>query len=227
MTAPLAIQGLSGGYGRLRVFNELSLDIAERRALGILGPNGVGKSTLLKTIAGILPGLDGDVLLQGTSVGQRSAYQRSRAGLVLVPEGRQILVKLSVRENLDLPRAARRLSEAAFRARLDEMLTLFPRLGERLDQPGGALSGGEQQMLAIARALLLDPVVLMLDEPTQGLAPILVSQVLSALQKLRGRFSMLVVEQNKIFLHALADEVLLMRGGRLSQSENTETNHGH
>jgi ABC-type branched-subunit amino acid transport system ATPase component len=227
MTAPLAIQGLSGGYGRLRVFNELSLDIAERRALGILGPNGVGKSTLLKTIAGILPGLGGDVLLQETSIGQRSAYQRSRAGLVLVPEGRQILVKLSVRENLDLPRAARRLSEAAFRERLDEMLTLFPRLGERLDQPGGALSGGEQQMLAIARALLLDPVVLMLDEPTQGLAPILVSQVLSALQKLRGRFSMLVVEQNKIFLHALADEVLLMRGGRLSRSENTETNHGH
>jgi len=227
MTAPLAIAALSGGYGRLGVFNDLSLDIAERRALGILGPNGVGKSTLLKTIAGILPDLGGDVLLQGKSIGQRSAYQRTRAGLVLVPEGRQILVKLTVRENLDLPRAARRLSESAFRERLDEMLTLFPRLGERLDQPGGALSGGEQQMLAIARALLLDPVVLMLDEPTQGLAPILVSQVLCALQKLRGRFSMLVVEQNKTFLHALADEVLLMRGGRLSQSENTETNHGH
>jgi ABC-type branched-subunit amino acid transport system ATPase component len=227
MTSPLAIRALSGGYGQLTVFHELSLDLSERRALGILGPNGVGKSTLLKTIAGILPEVAGDVLLQGASVGQRSAYQRTRAGLVLVPEGRQILVRLSVRENLELPRAARRLSEAAFRARLDEMLTLFPRLSERIDQSGGALSGGEQQMLAIARALLLDPVVLMLDEPTQGLAPILVSQVLSALQKLRGRFSMLVVEQNKIFLHALADEVLLMRGGHLSSSENTETNHEH
>jgi ABC-type branched-subunit amino acid transport system ATPase component len=225
--SPLAIRALSGGYGRLTVFHELSLDLSERRALGILGPNGVGKSTLLKTIAGILPEVAGDVLLQGTSVGQRSAYQRTRAGLVLVPEGRQILVRLSVRENLELARAAHRLSEAAFGARLEEMLTLFPRLRERLDQSGGALSGGEQQMLAIARALLLDPVVLMLDEPTQGLAPILVSQVLSALRKLRGRFSMLVVEQNKVFLHALADEVLLMRGGGLSSSENTETHRGY
>src|SRR5712692_7855616 len=111
MTAPLAIQALSGGYGRLGVFSEISLDVGERRALGILGPNGVGKSTLLKTIAGTLPSLGGDVLLQGNSVGQKSAYQRTRAGFVLVPEGRQILVKLSVRENLDLPRAAGRLPE--------------------------------------------------------------------------------------------------------------------
>jgi ABC-type branched-subunit amino acid transport system ATPase component len=227
MTAPLAIRALSGGYGRLAVFRELSLDLSERRTLGILGPNGVGKSTLLKTIAGLLPALGGEVLLRGASIGRRSTYERTRAGLVLVPEGRQILVKLSVRENLDLPRAACRLSQAAFRARLDEMLALFPRLGERLDQSGGALSGGEQQMLAIARALLLDPAVLMLDEPTQGLAPIIVSQVLSALQQLRGGFSMLVVEQNKTFLHALADEVLTMRGGRLSRSQNMESSHGY
>ena len=142
MIAPLAIRALSGGYGRLAVFRDLSLDLSTQRVLGILGPNGVGKSTLLKTIAGLLPALGGDVLLQGTSVTQRSTYERTRAGLVLVPEGRQILVKLSVRENLDLTRAARRLQPAAFSTRLDEILTLFPRLGERLDQPGGALSGG-------------------------------------------------------------------------------------
>jgi ABC-type branched-subunit amino acid transport system ATPase component len=227
MIAPLTIQALSGGYGRLAVFRDLNLDLSTQRVLGILGPNGVGKSTLLKTIAGLLPALAGDVLLQGASIGKRSAYERTRAGLVLVPEGRQILLKLTVRENLDLPRAAGRLPPAAFRARLDEILVLFPRLQERLNQPGGALSGGEQQMLAIARALLLDPAVLMLDEPTQGLAPIMMNQVLDALQQLRGRFSILVVEQNKTFLHALADDVLSMRGGYLSSSEHTESSHGY
>ncbi len=226
MTAPLAIQALSGGYGRLGVFRDVDLDLSAQRVFGILGPNGVGKTTLLKTIAGLLPAQGGDVRLQGVPIAKWSAYERTRAGLVLVPEGRQILVKLSVRENLDLPRAAGRLDPTAFRTRLDEILALFPRLRERLDQPGGALSGGEQQMLAIARALLLDPAVLMLDEPTQGLAPIMVNQVLSALQQLRGRFSMLVVEQNKTFLHALADEVLTMRGGRLSTSEHTESSYG-
>jgi len=225
MNAPLVIKALTGGYGNLPVFRDLNLDLCEHRALAILGPNGVGKSTLLKTIAGLLPALGGDVLYLGRSVGRRPAYQRTRAGLALVPEGRQILTKLSVLENLDLSREARRLSPSAFSSRRDEMLALFPRLRERLEQPGGALSGGEQQMLAIARALLLDPVVLMLDEPTQGLAPIMVNQVLDALQQLRGRFSMLIVEQNKTFLHSLADEVLTMRGGRLIPNENTEPDH--
>jgi ABC-type branched-subunit amino acid transport system ATPase component len=213
----LAVRALSGGYGRLPIFRDLDLVLAERRTFGVLGPNGSGKTTLLKTIAGLLPALGGEVALEGTVLDRASAYQRTRAGLVLVPEGRQVLVRLSVRENLELTQAAGRLSRSAFRVRLDEILALFPRLGERLDQPGGALSGGEQQMLAIARALLLDPLVLMLDEPTQGLAPIVLAQVLGALQQLKGRFCMLVVEQNKTFLHALADEVCTMTSGRLGE----------
>jgi ABC-type branched-subunit amino acid transport system ATPase component len=217
VTPELAIRALSGGYDRLPIFRELNLDLSDRRTFGILGPNGTGKSTLLKTVAGLLPAFGGDVLLQGTSLRERSAYQRTRAGLVLVPEGRQVLVKLSVRENLELTQSAGRLGAREFRSRLDEVLALFPRLGERLAQSGGALSGGEQQMLAIARALLLDPVVLMLDEPTQGLAPIVLGQVLAALQQLKGRFSILIVEQNKTFLHALADDVLTMSAGRLSR----------
>ena len=217
MTAPLAVRALSGGYDRLPIFRELSLDIADRHTFGILGPNGSGKSTLLKTVAGLLPAFGGDVLLQGTSLTSRSAYQRTRGGLVLVPEGRQILVKLSVHENLELTRSAGRLSPGEFGVRRDEVLALFPRLRERLAQSGGALSGGEQQMLAIARALLLDPVVLMLDEPTQGLAPIVLGQVLDALKQLKGRFSILIVEQNKTFLHALADDVLTMSAGRLTR----------
>jgi ABC-type branched-subunit amino acid transport system ATPase component len=217
VTAELAIRDLSGGYGRLAIFRGLDLNLSERRTFGVLGPNGSGKTTLLKTVAGLLPAFGGEVVLQGVSLGRKSAYQRTRAGLVLVPEGRQVLVRLSVLENLELTQAAGRLSALDFRARLDEVLALFPRLGERLKQPGGALSGGEQQMLAIARALLLDPLVLMLDEPTQGLAPIVLTQVLGALQQLKGRFSMLVVEQNKSFLHALADDVCTMSSGRLGE----------
>jgi branched-chain amino acid transport system ATP-binding protein len=217
VTAPLAIRDLSGGYGRLAIFRGLDLKLSERRTFGVLGPNGSGKTTLLKTVAGLLPTFAGEVLLEGVPLGRKSAYQRTRAGLVLVPEGRQVLVKLSVLENLELTQSAGRLSTGNFRLRLDEVLALFPRLGERLKQPGGALSGGEQQMLAIARALLLDPLVLMLDEPTQGLAPIVLGQVLSALQQLKGRFSMLIVEQNKSFLHALADDVCTMSSGRLGE----------
>jgi branched-chain amino acid transport system ATP-binding protein len=140
-----------------------------------------------------------------------------------VPEGRQILQCLTVGENLELGRAAGRLDDATFSRRRDEMLALFPRLRERLNQPGGALSGGEQQMLAIARALLLDPTLLMLDEPTQGLAPIMVQQVLAALQSLRGRFAILVVEQNQAFLTRLADRTLSMRGGRIEPIERGVT----
>jgi ABC-type branched-subunit amino acid transport system ATPase component len=217
VTAQLAIRALTGGYDRLPIFRDLDLNLTDRRTFGILGPNGTGKSTLLKTVAGLLPAFGGDVLLQGSSLRDRSAFQRTRAGLVLVPEGRQVLVKLSVRENLELTRSSGRLAPREFRARFDEVLALFPRLGERLTQSGGALSGGEQQMLAIARGLLLDPIVLMLDEPTQGLAPIVLGQVLGALQQLKGRFSILIVEQNKTFLHALADDVLTMNAGRLSR----------
>jgi ABC-type branched-subunit amino acid transport system ATPase component len=217
VTAQLAIRDLSGGYGRLAIFRGLDLNLSGRSTFGVLGPNGSGKTTLLKTVAGLLPAFAGEVLLEGVALGRKSAYQRTRAGLVLVPEGRQILVKLSVLENLELTQSAGRSSPSDFRLRLDEVLALFPRLGERLKQPGGALSGGEQQMLAIARALLLDPLVLMLDEPTQGLAPIVLGQVLSALQQLKGRFSMLIVEQNKSFLHALADDVCTMSSGRLGE----------
>jgi branched-chain amino acid transport system ATP-binding protein len=215
VTAPLVVRDLSGGYGRLAIFRGLDLNLSEKRTFGVLGPNGSGKTTLLKTIAGLLPAFAGEVVLQGAPLGRVPAYQRTRAGLVLVPEGRQVLVKLSVLENLELTQAAGRLLPPGFRSRLDEVLALFPRLGERLKQPGGALSGGEQQMLALARALLLDPLVLMLDEPTQGLAPIVLAQMLGALQQLKGRFSMLIVEQNKSFLHALADDVCTMSSGRL------------
>jgi ABC-type branched-subunit amino acid transport system ATPase component len=217
MTAPILVtSALSGGYAKLPVFRDIRISLHKGETIGVCGPNGAGKTTLLKTIAGLLPAFGGRVEFNGRSFHTTKAYERTHAGLVLVPEGRQIFSSLTVRQNLELARAAGRVSSASYPERLQDVLSLFPRLQERLDQSGGALSGGEQQMLAIARALLLDPLVLMLDEPTQGLAPVMIRQVLTTLQALRGKLSIIVVEQNRAFLHELADTIYDMRGGILS-----------
>jgi branched-chain amino acid transport system ATP-binding protein len=219
MTPPiLSIEGLSGGYSKLPAFRDVSLILRAGQTVGVCGPNGAGKTTLLKTIAGILPPLAGRVAFETRTLGAAKACVRTRAGLVLVPEGRQIFASLTVRQNLELSRAAGRIDRAFYPQRFDEVLSLFPKLRERLDQPGGGLSGGEQQMLAIARALLLDPKVLMLDEPTQGLAPIMVRQVLATLLALRGKISIMVVEQNRAFLDELAETICEMRAGTLVSS---------
>jgi branched-chain amino acid transport system ATP-binding protein len=215
----LRVQGLEGGYGRLTVFRELGLELARGETIGLLGANGAGKTTLMKTLAGALPAMRGTVQLADRDITRLPAYERVRVGLALVPEGRHVLATLSVQDNLELTRAVEghRPDLAPFEARLAEVYTLFPRLKERARQIGGSLSGGEQQMLAIARALLLKPDVLLLDEPTQGLAPIVIRSIAETLRGLRGRFAMIVVEQNKAFLEGLADRVLQMRAGRLTE----------
>jgi ABC-type branched-subunit amino acid transport system ATPase component len=212
----LETRALSGGYGPLTVFTGVDLTLTPETVTGILGPNGAGKTTLLKTLAGLLAPHDGSIHLDGRDIAREPVHWRARHGVALVPEGRQIFASLTVAENLGIPRAGSPLDGRTFAARLDEILALFPRLRERLRQPGGLLSGGEQQMLAIARALLLDPQVLMLDEPTQGLAPVMVAQVLACLQGLRGRFAMLVVEQNLDFLTRLAGRTYTLRAGQLT-----------
>jgi len=217
MTAALSIEGLEGGYGRLTVFRGIGLTLERDQTFGLLGANGAGKTTLLKTIAGALPSAKGRVVLAGRDVTRLPAYLRARAGIGLVPEGRHILATLTVHDNLALTRAIEpyRPDLAPFEQRLAEIYAMFPRLRERAGQLGGSLSGGEQQMLAIARALLLKPQVLMLDEPTQGLAPIIVQSLAETLAGLKGRFAMIVVEQNKAFLERLADRVVQMRSGAL------------
>jgi branched-chain amino acid transport system ATP-binding protein len=215
----LRVRDLEGGYGRLTVFRNVNLELARGQTIGLLGANGAGKTTLMKTIAGALPAISGSVALQDREVSKLPAYLRARRGLALVPEGRHILTTLSVTDNLALTRAieAHRRDLPPFEERLAEVLALFPRLKERASQLGGSLSGGEQQMLAIARALLLKPDVLMLDEPTQGLAPIIIRGLAETLRSLRGRFGMIIVEQNKAFLEGLADRVLHMRAGSLTE----------
>jgi ABC-type branched-subunit amino acid transport system ATPase component len=215
----LSIQRLEGGYGRLTVFREVSFELERDQTVGLLGANGAGKTTLMKTIAGALPSSTGSVLLHGRDLSRLPAYQRARNGLGLVPEGRHILATLTVQDNLELTRAieGHRRDLPPFEDRVAEVFALFPRLKERASQLGGSLSGGEQQMLAIARALLLKPDVLMLDEPTQGLAPIIIRSLAETLRGLRGRFGMIIVEQNKAFVEGLADRVLHMRAGSLTE----------
>ena len=219
MSALLHVQDLEGGYGRLTVFREVGLRLERGETIGLLGANGAGKTTLMKTLAGAQPAMRGCIELGGRDVSRLVAYERARIGLALVPEGRHVLATLSVQDNLELTRAVdgHRPGLAPFDERLSEVYALFPRLEERARQPGGSLSGGEQQMLAIARALLLKPDVLMLDEPTQGLAPIIIRSLAVTLRSLRGRFAMIVVEQNRAFLEGLADRVLFMRAGRLTE----------
>ena len=215
----LRVQNLQGGYGRLTVFRELGFELARGETIGVLGANGAGKTTLMKTLVGAQPAMRGSVHLADRDVTRLPAYERARIGLALVPEGRHVLATLSVHDNLELTRAIdrHRPGLAPFESRLAEVYALFPRLQERARQLGGSLSGGEQQMLAIARALLLKPDVLILDEPTQGLAPIIVRSLAITLRSLRGRFAMIVVEQNKAFLEGLADRVLFMRAGQLTE----------
>ena len=217
MTPALQVISLSGGYGRLTVFRDIHLSLSQGQTVGLLGANGAGKTTLLKTVAGALPSSSGTVLFEGQDMTRLAAYRRARAGLTLVPEGRHILGALTVRDNLELTRTVEGWAklEKPFETRLAEVFAMFPRLQEREHQLGASLSGGEQQMLAIARALLLNPKVLMLDEPTQGLAPIVIQSLASTLAALKGRFAMLVVEQNRAFLETLTDRILHMDHGHI------------
>jgi ABC-type branched-subunit amino acid transport system ATPase component len=219
MTALLEVEGLAAGYGRVQVLRDVGLTLEPATITAVLGANGAGKTTLMKTIAGALTATAGRVLLGNRDVTGFKAYERARAGLALVPEGRHILATLTVHDNLALTRSIEphRQDLAPFEERLAEVHAMFPRLKERAQQLGGSLSGGEQQMLAIARALLLKPQVLMLDEPTQGLAPIIVRSLAGTLAGLKGRFSMIIVEQNKAFLEGLADRIVSMRAGQLKE----------
>jgi branched-chain amino acid transport system ATP-binding protein len=213
----LRVAGLSSGYGRVTVLHDVGFALAPGTVLGISGPNGAGKSTLLKTIAGLLTASAGDVTLNGSSLLGQRPHRRVTAGLALVPEGRQVIGSLSVESNLAMTLMARRRlrPDAEHRRRLEEALRLFPRLRERLTLPAAMLSGGEQQMLAIARALMTAPRVLLLDEPSQGLAENIVGQVTEALGSLKGTLSMVIVEQNMDVLDALADDRLSLRLGRI------------
>jgi branched-chain amino acid transport system ATP-binding protein len=211
----LAVDGLVAGYGRIRVLGGISLGVAAGECVGILGHNGMGKSTLLKALIGQLPAVAGSIAWQGRGIEREPPHARARLGIGYVPQGRQIFPSLSVRDNLRFAAAARGRPAAVTRAVLEE----FPELVRLLDRPGGALSGGEQQLLALARALCGAPALVLLDEPTEGIQPSLVQAIAARIGELRRRrgLAVLVVEQNLDFVRATADRVLLIQRGRIAR----------
>ncbi|MBC3194364.1 ABC transporter ATP-binding protein [Pseudonocardia sp. C8] len=210
MTA-VDVQALTAGYDRSTVLDGVDLSISTGGALGVLGRNGVGKSTLVMTLMGLVTPTSGRVLLDDRDVTGLRPDLIARAGVGLVPQGRRIWAPLTVAETLALATRGH-----GRRWTVDAVLDLLPRLRERRGQPAGQLSGGEQQMLAIARALLTDPAVLLLDEPSEGLAPAIVDQIAALLQTLRGEgVTLLLVEQDLHLAFAVCDEIAVMAKGRI------------
>jgi branched-chain amino acid transport system ATP-binding protein len=214
MGTALAVDKLSVRYGAVDAVREVSLDVDAGEIVGLIGPNGAGKSSTLHAIMGAAPVVGGDVRVGGTSIVGRRSEDVARAGVALVPEGRRIFGELTVEENLRLGLAARR-GHANGNA-LDSAFELFPALRESRGRPGGALSGGQQQQLAIARALVAEPDVLLLDEPSLGLAPRIVDVVFDALAAIRERgLAVLLVEQRAQRTVALADRSHVLANGLL------------
>ena len=212
MSALLELDGLEVRYGRTRALRGISLTVERGQAVGIIGPNGAGKTTTLKTIAGLVRPAAGSVVFEGRSVAGEGPERLVRRGLALVPEGRQIFTTLTVAENLRLPTYCGRSNEGDVERELDR----FPILRTYFSQPAGGLSGGEQQMLAISRALLCRPDLLLLDEPSLGLAPRVVDEVFAALEGLRGEgVTILLVEQSAARTVDFADHTYVLSGGRI------------
>ncbi len=210
----MIVADLVTGYGRIGVLDGIGLSVAPGECVGVLGHNGMGKSTLLRASMGLLPVWSGSMTLDGVSVEREPAYRRARRGIGYVPQGRQIFPGLSVRENLHFGALAKGLNRTDAEA---EALAEFPELARLIDRIGGALSGGEQQLLALARALCGQPRVLLLDEPTEGIQPSIVQSMIARIGDLRRQRSLalLLVEQNLEFIRSLADRVLLIHRGRI------------
>jgi len=213
----LELKDVHAGYGAVRALQGLSIDVPEGSIVTLLGANGAGKTTTLKVISGLVRSSRGDVLFRGQSLSNLTTEQIVRRGIVQVPEGRRIFPDLTVAENLKVG-AYTRSDRSAVETDIEGIVALFPKLRERWRQLGGFLSGGEQQMLAVGRALMARPVLLLLDEPSLGLAPRIVSEIFGALKRIQSerRMTMLMVEQNANLALRNADFGYVLQLGRVA-----------
>jgi len=213
--ALLEVQNLSSGYGELQILWDVSLELEAGKLTALVGSNGVGKTTLLRTVMGLLKPWQGSVTFGDRNITRVSPHAKAAQGLVLVPEGRQLFTDMSVYENLEMGASTRR-GQARFQQNLEWVYDMFPILKERSSQKAGTLSGGEQQMLAVARGLMAQPEILMCDELSLGLAPFLVLNLFEILQKLKAEgLTMLLVEQNVQMALAVSDYAYVLADGRV------------
>ena len=210
----LEVRGLTAAYGRIPILHGIDLSVAEGEFVGILGHNGMGKTTLLKTLIGLLRPTGGSIELKGRNITRMAAFKRNLNGIGYVPQGRDIFPNLSVLDNLRIAMAMHKVDEEQM---LEEMLDTFPRLKPLLDRAGRVLSGGEQQILALARCLCGSPSLLLLDEPTEGIQPSIIEEIIEILQGLgRSRnLTIILVEQNLDFIASLSQRVHIIQRGQL------------
>ncbi len=213
----LELRNINAYYGESHILRDVSFTVSAGEVVCLMGRNGVGKTTTLKVITGLLPARSGTMMFDGINVTKLSTDRRARRGLAIVPQGREIIPHLTVRENLQRGLWARAHSPSAAveKAALDEVYRLFPKLTQILHRPGGVLSGGEQQQLAIGRALLSDPKLLLLDEPTEGIQPSIIDHIEDVIIgfKTSRRFAILLVEQGLHFAARLAEKYVVMAKG--------------
>lgn len=218
----LEIKNLSVHYGVIQALKGVSLEVKEGEIVSLIGANGAGKTTLLQTISGLLKKTDGDILFMGKSLNKTNAKNIVKAGITQVPEGRHIFPGMSVYENL-LMGAYLRKDKDGIKKDLERVYERFPRLKDRLSQDASTLSGGEQQMLAMGRALMAQPKILLLDEPSMGLAPILVKEIFSIIQDINAKgTTILLVEQNAKMALSIADRAYVMETGNIVMSGSGE-----
>ena len=214
----LQVKGLKVAYGGIQAVKGVDFEVREGELVSLIGPNGAGKTTTMKAITGTLPINDGDILYLGESIKGKGAWDLVKKGLVMVPEGRGVFARMTITENLQMG-AYIRNDKAGIAADIEKMFTIFPRLRERKDQLAGTMSGGEQQMLAMGRALMSQPKVLLLDEPSMGLSPIMVDKIFEVVRDVYALgVTILLVEQNASRALALADRGYVMESGLITMT---------